>query len=35
MPYTAQDEIATAVETTVQKCLNGEVHPEYVIVIEI
>ncbi|KIM33615.1 hypothetical protein M408DRAFT_326289 [Serendipita vermifera MAFF 305830] len=28
MPYTSQDEIATAVQSTVQKCLDGEIHPD-------
>jgi ditrans,polycis-polyprenyl diphosphate synthase len=30
MPYASQDEIATAVQSTVQSCLDGELHPEYV-----
>jgi hypothetical protein len=30
MPYTSQDEIATAVKSTVQKCVDGELQPEYV-----
>ncbi|PVG04232.1 Di-trans-poly-cis-decaprenylcistransferase [Serendipita vermifera] len=28
MPYTSQDEIATAVKSTVQKCIEGELQPE-------
>jgi undecaprenyl pyrophosphate synthase len=30
MPYTSQDEIATAVKSTVQKCVDGELQPEFV-----
>ncbi|KAG8807588.1 cis-prenyltransferase [Serendipita sp. 399] len=30
MPYTSQDEIATAIETTVQRCVDGEMLPEQI-----
>ncbi|CCA75316.1 related to RER2-cis-prenyltransferase [Serendipita indica DSM 11827] len=30
MPYTSQDEIATAVQTTVQRCVNRELQPDQI-----